>query len=104
MQVEALGAGEGSEFPAHEAARAALEAAKGYARLVRRDADAIQELRERVQRDEPRAPGKSGDQGIENTERFFACIPELNSDVHDLAGLAHIADTIFARQSQETPL
>jgi hypothetical protein len=33
--------------------------------------------------------------------RFFREIPELASDVHDLAGLASIADAIFREGEEE---
>jgi anion-transporting ArsA/GET3 family ATPase len=66
------------------AARAAVAAAKGYAALVRRDAGATRELREEVER--------SG--------RYWAEIPELPDDVHDLEGLQRIAAAVF---SQEEP-
>ena len=69
----------GPEFEAEAAARAALEAARGYAALVEHDARATAALREAM-----RGQG-----------RFFREIPELPGDVHDLPGLASIADAIF---------
>jgi anion-transporting ArsA/GET3 family ATPase len=68
----------GADFPAQQATQAALEAAKGYAALVRRDARAMQELEREIQE-----------------VGFWGKIPELPNDVHDLAGLAHMARTIF---------
>jgi anion-transporting ArsA/GET3 family ATPase len=65
---------------AADAARAALEVTRGYAALVRRDAKATEALRAWAER-----------QG-----RHFGRIPELPADVHDLAGLARVADAIFA--------
>jgi len=62
------------------AARAAVDAAKGYAALVRRDARSTRALREEVER--------SG--------RYWAEIPELPDDVHDLDGLQRIAAAVFA--------
>jgi hypothetical protein len=53
---------------------------------VRRDARAIRDLRE----------------GAENAGRFWAQIPELAEDVHDLAGLARIADAVFRAPSEGT--
>jgi len=75
----ALAAACGPALEAEAAARAALEAARGYAALVERDARATGALRE----------ARRG-QG-----RFFREIPELPGDVHDLPGLASIADAIF---------
>ncbi len=77
--AEACGAG----FAAEAGARAALEAARGYAALVELDARATGALREAM-----RGQG-----------RFFCEIPELPSDVHDLPGLAAIADAIFREAS-----
>lgn len=70
---------EGGGFPAAAAARAALAAADGYAALVRSDAEATAELGKRVAR--------SGG--------FVRCIPELSGDVHDLEGLALVADLVL---------
>lgn len=70
---------EGSEFPADEAARAALAAADGYAALVRADAESTAELTGRV--------AKAGG--------FVRRVPELSGDVHDLEGLARIAEWVF---------
>lgn len=66
-----------------EAARAAVAAATDYAAVVRRDARATRELRE----------------AAAQTHAFWAAIPELSEDVHDLVGLARIAQAIF--QSDE---
>jgi anion-transporting ArsA/GET3 family ATPase len=75
----ALAAG-GPAQGADAAARAALAAARGYAALVERDARGSEALR----------------QAVSGRGRFFRAIPELPSDVHDLPGLALIADAIFA--------
>lgn len=77
--AKALASGEGPDFPAEAAARAAIAAATGYAELVRRDARSTQELRERS----------------EGHGRYWGQIPEFSGDVHDLDGLARIADAIF---------
>ena len=69
---------------ADAAARAALAAARGYAALVERDARGTRALR----------------QAMRGQGRFFLEIPELPSDVHDLAGLASIADAIFLEESR----
>jgi hypothetical protein len=61
------------------AARAAVQAAKGYADLVRRDAHVTAALKQRA----------------ESRGRYWGTIPELAGDVHDLFGLARIADLIF---------
>jgi anion-transporting ArsA/GET3 family ATPase len=83
--VSALERSEGPEFPARAAARAAVEAAKGYAELVRRDRYVTAALKQRTQ--------KGG--------RYWGTIPELADDVHDLAGLARIADLIFEPGGEE---
>jgi len=70
---------EGSDFPAEEAARAALAAADGYAALVRADAESTAELTGRV--------AKAGG--------FVRSVPELSGDVHDLEGLARVAEWVF---------
>jgi anion-transporting ArsA/GET3 family ATPase len=70
---------EGSAFPADDAARAALAAADGYAAWVRADADSTAELSARV----AQAGG------------FVRRVPELPGDVHDLEGLARIAEWVF---------
>ena len=79
----ALQAAGGTEFPAETAARAAIEAAKGYAALVRRDARATQALQ----------------QGIETRGSFWGRIPEFADEVHDLSGLKRIADSIFTEEA-----
>ena len=61
------------------AARAALAAADGYAAWVRADHEASAELATRV--------GRRGG--------FVRRVPELPGDVHDLEGLAHVADRLF---------
>jgi anion-transporting ArsA/GET3 family ATPase len=75
----AFTASEGSGFPAQAAAQAALDAAAGYAAFVRRDARETAGLRDAIR-----------EQG-----GCWGAIPELPDDVHDLAGLARIADAIF---------
>lgn len=77
--AEALRSREGEDFPAEAAARAAVAAARGYASIVRRDESATRRLRERAR-----------DRGC-----FAGLVPELPSDVHDLGGLAGLADQIF---------
>jgi anion-transporting ArsA/GET3 family ATPase len=74
----ALAAAHGPEFPARGAAEAALELARSYASLVERDARAVLALAGRVQ-----------DRG-----GFVARIAEFDRDVHDLDGLAAIADRL----------
>jgi anion-transporting ArsA/GET3 family ATPase len=74
----ALGREHGARYPARDAARAALALARGYAELVERDARAVEPLASRV-----RARGG-----------FVTTIPEFDRDVHDLAGLAAIADRL----------
>jgi anion-transporting ArsA/GET3 family ATPase len=80
--TEAFASTEGADFPARDAARAAVAAATGYAELVRRDADVTAGL-------EQRTLGRGWHWGI---------IPELPKDVHDLAGLAGVADWIFGSE------
>jgi anion-transporting ArsA/GET3 family ATPase len=75
---DALTAAHGAPYPAREAAQAALALARGYAALVERDADAVEPLAGRV-----RARGG-----------FVTRIPEFDRDVHDLGGLAAIADLL----------
>jgi anion-transporting ArsA/GET3 family ATPase len=74
----ALGEAHGATFPAREAAAAALDLARGYASLVQRDAAAVEPLAERVRE-------RGG---------FVSRIPEFDRDVHDLDGLAAIADRL----------
>jgi anion-transporting ArsA/GET3 family ATPase len=77
--VSALERSEGPDFPARVAARAAVEAAKGYAELVRRDMQVTAALMQRTK----------------SRGRYWGTIPELADDVHDFFGLARIADLIF---------
>jgi anion-transporting ArsA/GET3 family ATPase len=77
--VSALERSEGPDFPARVAARAAVEAAKGYAELVRRDVQVTAALMQRTK----------------SRGRYWGTIPELADDVHDFFGLARIADLIF---------
>jgi anion-transporting ArsA/GET3 family ATPase len=67
------------DFPSADAARAAIEAARGYAALVRRDARATRELRELAI----------------SRGSFWGEIPEQPDDVHDLTGLIRVARAIF---------
>jgi len=83
--AEALERSEGADFPAALAARAAIDAAKGYAELVRRDAQLTAALKRDTQ----------------SRGRHWGTIPELSEDVHDLAGLAHVADLIFRPAREE---
>jgi len=78
----ALETSEGADFPAQTAAQAALDAAAGYAAFVRRDARETAALRD----------------AIEKQGSYWGAIPELDDDVHDLAGLARIAHAIFASE------
>jgi anion-transporting ArsA/GET3 family ATPase len=82
----ALGDGEGPDFPAETAARAAVEGAEGYAALVRRDAAALQPLRART----------------EAKQRYWGSIPELPEDVHDLDGLDHIGRLVFEAKTEDS--
>jgi anion-transporting ArsA/GET3 family ATPase len=84
--VSALERSEGPGFPAREAARAAVEAAKGYAELVRRDEGVTAPLKRRTER----------------RGRYWGTIPELADDVHDLSGLARVADLVFGRNGEES--
>ena len=80
--AEALAAACGPGLDAEGAARAALAAARGYAALVEHDARATDALRK----------------AMRGQDRFFREIPELPGDVHDLPGLASIADAIFREE------
>jgi anion-transporting ArsA/GET3 family ATPase len=71
------------EVSAADAARAAVEAARGYAALVRRD--------ERATRDLRRETLRSGG--------FWGLIPELPDDVHDLPGLARVSRAVFGEEA-----
>jgi anion-transporting ArsA/GET3 family ATPase len=83
----ALAEREGPDFPADDAARAALAAADGYAAWVRADAASIALLTGRV--------AKAGG--------FVRRVPELPSDVADLEGLARVAAWVFdAREVEGT--
>jgi len=78
LLAAALGEAHGAVFPARAAAEAALELARGYASLVQRDARAVEPLAGRVRE-------RGG---------FVTRIPEFDRDVHDLDGLAAIADRL----------
>jgi anion-transporting ArsA/GET3 family ATPase len=82
----ALAEGEGPDFPAETAARAAIESAEGYAALVRRDAAALRPLWERTLA----------------TQRYWGSIPELAEDVHDLAGLDRIGRLVFEGPTEDS--
>ena len=71
------------EVSAADAARAAVEAARGYAALVRRDERATRELREETLRG----------------GGFWGLIPELPEDVHDLEGLARVTRAVFGGET-----
>ena len=73
----------GSEVSSLDAAHAAVAAATDYAALVRRDLQATGELR----------------QAVRETGSFWASIPELSEDIHDLAGLGRIATEIFGESA-----
>jgi anion-transporting ArsA/GET3 family ATPase len=75
----ALRSSEGPAFPARQAARAAFAAADGYAAWVRADATSTAELATRV----AQAGG------------FVRRVPELSGDVHDLDGLARVAEWVL---------
>jgi anion-transporting ArsA/GET3 family ATPase len=85
--ARALAQQEGASFPASTAARAAIDAAARYAALVRRDALALDGLREHAER-------RGG---------FFRVVPELSGDVHDLSGLRQVAAALAQEpESSET--
>jgi anion-transporting ArsA/GET3 family ATPase len=84
--VSAFESSEGPDFPARVAARAAVEAAKGYAELVGRDGRVTAALKQRT----------------EGRGRYWGTIPELAEDVHDLPGLARMADLIFRPTGEES--
>jgi anion-transporting ArsA/GET3 family ATPase len=84
--VSAFERSEGPGFPARVAARAAVEAAKGYADLVRRDEHVTAVLKQRT----------------ETRGRYWGTIPELADDIHDLSGVARIANLIFEPHSEES--
>lgn len=73
----------GPEFLSIEAAQAAVAAATDYAALVRRDLQATGELR----------------QAVREKGSFWASVPELSEDIHDLAGLGRIASEIFGESA-----
>jgi len=81
---DALRDSEGGNYPAQRAAEAAARAATRYADWVRADARSAQPLRER----------------IEARGCFWGCIPEFEKDVHDLSGLARVADRIAGRDEE----
>ena len=80
--AEALAEQGGPTFPAREAAGEALDAVEQYAALVRRDARTLSPMRARSER----------------RSSYWAQIPELPADVHDLEGLRRIGESIFGVQ------
>ena len=84
--VSAFERSEGPDFPARVAARAAVKAAKGYAELVRRDEGVTAALKRRT----------------ESRACYWGTIPELADDIHDLTGVARVANLIFGRNGEET--
>jgi anion-transporting ArsA/GET3 family ATPase len=83
--ARALAAAAGADFPAERAARAAIDAAERYAALVRRDAVALDALREHAAR----------------RGSFFRVVPELRGDVHDLSGLLEVAAALAQTTGSE---
>jgi len=81
---DALRASEGAHYPAQLAAEAAANAATRYADWVRADARFAEPLRVR-----------SEAQGC-----FWGCIPEFETDVHDLSSLGRVADEIAGRDEE----
>jgi anion-transporting ArsA/GET3 family ATPase len=81
---DALRASEGADYPAQLAAEAAERVATRYAEWVQADARFAQPLRERIEA-----------QGC-----FWGCIPEFEKDVHDLSGLARVADRIAGKDEE----
>ncbi len=79
--TQAFAALHASDFSAAEAAQAAIQATDRYAALVRRDLDTTSELVARAQ----------------GANAFLRRVPELSGDVHDLVGLGHVANHLFAK-------
>jgi hypothetical protein len=77
-------AADDSSIDADAAARAALSAADGYAAWVRADAETTGELSARSAR----------------LGGFEQRLPELSGDVHDPAGLDHVASWLFGRAAR----
>jgi len=92
----ALAADADAAFPARDAARAAIAAAARYAALVRRDAEALSALREQTRGRNPQEPR-------DRQDRFFRVVPELSGDVHDLAGVAHVAASLASTDGAVIP-
>ena len=84
--AEALAEWNEGEEGAHRAAQAALSALDGYASMVQQDRVATSPLRERAQQ-----------KGY-----FWRPVPELPRDVHDLDGIARIANLVFETSREET--
>ena len=85
-RARARGTATAQSFPAERAARAAIDAAARYAALVRRDAIALDALREHA--------GRRGS--------FFRVVPELRGDVHDLSGLLQVAAALAQARATES--
>ncbi len=71
-------------FPAARAATAAIAATAHYAALVRRDASALSALRAEAER----------------RGSFFRIVPEFSADVHDLAGVDHVARALHDDENE----
>ncbi|MEM7412466.1 MAG: ArsA-related P-loop ATPase [Myxococcota bacterium] len=85
--VDALREQRGADFPADEAAEAALGAARRYAALVARDDDAVRELR-----------GEAERRGA-----FFRQVPEFSAEVHDLGGIGRVAGALTLVATADEP-
>lgn len=83
--AERLAAGEAEDFPARAAAEGALAALEIFGAMVEADARATAPLLDRARR-----------KGY-----FSRTVPELAGDVHDLDGLAHIAERLFSEPRAE---
>jgi len=78
----ALSAAAGPDFPGEAAANATIEAARRHAQVVGRQARACEDLRRHA-----------AQRGL-----FWRVVPEFPRDVHDLPGLARIADHVFGQE------
>jgi anion-transporting ArsA/GET3 family ATPase len=83
--IAALAETGGEGFPAELAARAAVELRDGYAAAVLQDEAAVAPLVD----------------GIRERGGFARRVPELAGDVHDLVGLRHVEDHIFAAEAED---
>lgn len=84
--IAALAEGGAAGFPAEAAARAAVALRDGYAAAVSTDEAAIAPLVE----------------AIRQRDGFARRVPELAGDVHDLVGLRHVEDHVFASTPEDT--